>query len=85
MACDVSPMAMFIEQRYAREEWSMDKLTITDGFGKEGNFCKEEGEVLLSGIPITRWLTSDQLPKFSLLLSENFNWVTVMSPTKNMP
>lgn len=76
---------MFIEQRYAREEWSMDKLTITDGFGKEGNFCKEEGEVLLSGIQITRWLTSDQLPKFSLLSSENFNWVTVMSPTKNMP
>jgi len=39
-----------------QEEWSMDKLTITDGFGKEGNFCKEEGEVLLSGIQITRKL-----------------------------
>ena len=64
-----------------REEWSIDKLTITDGFGKEGSFCKEEGELLLSGIPITRWLPKVLNLNFS---SENFNQATVFSPTKKM-
>jgi hypothetical protein len=30
----------------------VDKLTITDGFGKKRSFCKEQGELLPSGIPV---------------------------------
>jgi len=35
-----------------RYQWSIDKLTITDGFGKKRSFCKEQGELLPSGIPV---------------------------------
>jgi len=35
-----------------RYQWSVDKLTITDGFGKKRSFCKEQGELLPSGIPV---------------------------------
>jgi len=39
-----------------RYQWSVDKLTITDGFGKQLSFCKDQGELLPSGIPIPRKL-----------------------------
>ena len=35
-----------------RPQWSIDKLILTDHFGKKMSFCKEIGQVLLSGMPV---------------------------------
>lgn len=55
-----------------RYQWSVDKLTITDGFGKKRSFCKEQGELLPSGIPVAGKLkigdciaSSPSLPDFT--------------------
>lgn len=35
-----------------RFQWSLDKLVITDEYGKRTSFCKENGQHLPSGIPV---------------------------------
>lgn len=73
-----------------RYQWSIDKLTITDGFGKQLSFCKELGELLPSGIPVARklklgdCLTVPHKPDFPLLLDKvghnnNINCIIIIT------
>ena len=35
-----------------RYQWSLDKLILTDSYGKKMSFCKETGKLLPSGLPV---------------------------------
>ena len=35
-----------------RYQWSIDKLILTDSYGKKMSFCKESGKLLPSGLPV---------------------------------
>ena len=43
-----------------RQQWSVDKLTLTDSEGQVSSFCKENGQLLPSGLPVKLTLTEGE-------------------------
>ena len=37
---------------YYRDVWSIEKLVLSDGYGKSRSWCKEFGELLPNGVPV---------------------------------